>query len=44
MFGLGLHIALHWNWIVSTARRLFTPKIKQVIPANISLEGKDVQA
>jgi hypothetical protein len=44
MLGLGLHIALHWNWIVSTAKRLFTPKVKQVVPVNISLDGKDVQA
>ena len=44
MLGLGLHVALHLNWIVSTAKRLFTRKIKQVIPANISMDGEDVRA
>lgn len=40
---LGLHTALHWNWIVNTVRRLFTGK-KPSPATNISLNGKDAQA
>ncbi len=44
MLLMGLHLALHWNWIVSTTKRLFTRNDRQAVPANISLTGKDVQA
>ncbi len=41
---MGLHLALHWNWIVSTVKRLFTGKRPQTAAANISMAGKDAQA
>lgn len=43
MLGLGLHVALHWNWIVSTVKRLFTWKPKQTPAIAMSLDGKDLQ-
>ncbi|MBI5352521.1 MAG: DUF4405 domain-containing protein [Chloroflexi bacterium] len=44
MLGLGLHVALHWNWIVSTSKRLFVRKVKQTPVVVMSLDRKDVQA
>jgi hypothetical protein len=44
MLGLGLHVALHWNWIVTTVKRIFTRNGKQAVPVAISLGGKDAQA
>jgi hypothetical protein len=40
---MGLHMALHWNWIVNTVKRLLTGK-KPATATNISLSGKDAQA
>jgi hypothetical protein len=44
MLLMGLHVALHWSWIVSTVKRLFTRKEMQSVAANVSMERKDVQA
>lgn len=38
---MGLHVALHWNWIVATFKRLFT---RQAKPVAAGLEAKDAQA
>jgi hypothetical protein len=43
LFLMGLHIALHWSWIVNTVKRIFSKK-RQTVPAGISMVGKDVQA
>lgn len=40
---MGLHMALHWNWIKSTTKRLFARRESQVVPANMSMERKDAQ-
>lgn len=44
MVVLGLHMAFHWNWIVSTVKRLFTGKERQAVTAKIPMTGKDVKA
>ena len=43
LFLMGIHVALHWNWIVNTVKRLFGKK-NQTVPAGISMAGKDVRA
>lgn len=40
---MGLHVALHWNWIVTTVKRLFGRGTAQSVTANI-MERKDAQA
>ena len=42
MFLIGLHTALHWNWIVVTIKRLFGRDEKKTV--NTLLDGKDAQA
>jgi hypothetical protein len=44
MLLMGLHVALHWNWIVSTVKRIFIRK--EMLPATVgvSMDRKDVQA
>ncbi len=44
MLLMGLHVALHWNWIVSTVKRIFTRRESQPVTANISMDRKDAQA
>ena len=39
---MGLHLALHWSWIVSTVKRLFTGGAAQ--PVATRMERKDAQA
>jgi hypothetical protein len=41
MLLLGLHLALHWNWIVSIVKRLFTRDEKKSVT---TLLEKDMQA
>lgn len=38
---MGLHVALHWNWIVNTIKRLF---VRGDPAATLSFERKDAQA
>ncbi len=38
---MGLHLALHWKWIVATLKKLFAGEKRE---AAIRLEGKDAQA
>jgi hypothetical protein len=40
---LGIHLALHWNWIVATTKRLFTQKESESVSIKGSL-GKDAQS
>lgn len=40
---LGLHVAMHWNWIVSTVRRIFNPNGSKGVSA-AQLERKDAAA
>ena len=44
LFLMGLHVALHWNWIVNTVKRIFKVARPQAVPATISMGGKDAQA
>ena len=39
---LGIHLALHWNWIIVTTKRLFMQKRAQSVSINGTLE-KDAQ-
>jgi len=39
---MGLHLALHWNWIVTNLKHLFTRYKAKTF--NAIMEGKDVQA
>jgi hypothetical protein len=43
MLLMGLHITLHWNWIVSTFGRLFRRRVSNPA-ASLSINGKDAQA
>jgi hypothetical protein len=38
---MGLHVALHWNWIVATVKRLFAGKAPVAV---IHMDRKDAQA
>ena len=40
---MGIHIALHWNWIVTTVKRLFNRAQRQPVSVQIT-NIKDVQA
>jgi len=41
---MGLHITLHWNWIVNMLKRLFKRgEARRAIPA-LAIEGKEVKA
>ncbi|MDD2921693.1 MAG: DUF4405 domain-containing protein [Anaerolineales bacterium] len=44
MLLMGLHVALHWSWFVSTVKRLFARKESQPIPASAFMNEKDAQA
>ena len=45
MILMGLHVALHWNWIVNMFKRMFAPRLpsRAAAPA-LSIQRKDVQA
>lgn len=43
MLLLGVHVALHWKWIVDTAKRLLTPRSGVPLP-QANMPGKDVKA
>jgi len=40
---LGIHLALHWNWVIVTARRLLTRNGSRSVSASAAL-GKDAQS
>ena len=40
---LGLHVAMHWNWIVNAVKRLFSGNGSKTVSAGL-LERKDVRA
>ncbi|MBI5942983.1 MAG: DUF4405 domain-containing protein [Chloroflexi bacterium] len=41
---MGLHLTLHWNWIVSTTKRLFGRNEAERPVTALAIEGKEVQA
>lgn len=44
MLLMGLHIALHWSWIVFTVKRIFTRKETLPATVNVAMNRKDVNA
>ncbi len=45
MLLMGLHVAMHWNWIVSTVKLIFRGKVMQpVVVVGVTINGKDIQA
>ena len=45
MILMGLHVAQHWNWIVSMFKRIFTPSIPaQTASPVLSIQRKDARA
>ena len=43
MILMGLHVALHWSWITSMFKKLFSPRrVPQVVAPAFSMNGKDV--
>ena len=45
MILMGLHVAQHWNWIVSMFRRIFAPRIPaQTTSPAMSIQQKDARA
>lgn len=43
LFLMGLHITLHWNWIVSTVKRLFSRRESRPVTV-LAMDGKEVKA
>jgi hypothetical protein len=45
MILMGLHVALHWNWIVNMFKRMSAPRVSSRVAAPaLSTRRKDVQA
>ena len=45
MILMGLHVALHWNWIVNMFKRMFAPRVpSQVTSPALTIQRKDAQA
>ena len=42
LFLLGLHIALHWSWIVNTVKRLFSGKAGTAKRGAVAVEAQEI--
>jgi hypothetical protein len=42
---MGLHVAVHWNWITNMFKRMFPPRVASRVTAPVlSMQRKDVQS